>query len=247
MNLREYHRDSKRLLVSFLIIAPLLLIYELGILLANPAFRNGADAVLRRAFALLGPKGEWIWLGCLLTAILICAFFAFRDKLPAHSLFFPVFLEGFTYALLFGPIVLLLRSYWGSSALEFREFFPVAHPSEISPALNLLLAVGAGVYEEIFFRLILLSLLYYLCKKFCHFLALPDWVGAVSAIVISSLSFSAFHHIGEYAAPFSWEAFAFRSIAGSVLGAIFILRGLGVAVYTHAFYDILYLFLPLFK
>lgn len=222
---------------------PLLLLYEVGILVANPGIRNGADASFRRLFLLLGPMGEWIWLGFLLAGLVLAAILAKREEIPAHHCAFPMVAEGFLYSLIFGPVVLLLRAHVGSQGLMLREHLAVGAPGE-SPALHLLLSVGAGVYEEAMFRLFLLSLLFYLGKKLCDFLALPVFLAAIFAVLVSSLAFSGFHHLGAFAAPFSWGAFFFRTFAGILLGGIFILRGFGVAVYTHAFYDVLFLFSP---
>jgi hypothetical protein len=47
------------------------------------------------------------------------------------------------------------------------------------------------------------------------------------------------HYIGMAGDSFSMNTFLFRAVAGFVLSAIFIFRGLGIAVYTHAIYDIL--------
>ena len=237
-----YFADSRRLRVGILAVTPLLLVYEVGILLADPGVRNGADASFRRLFDLLGPKGEWIWIGLLLSGLVLCALSLYRERIPAVRCAVPIVAEGLLYAVLFGPFVLLLQDRLGPGGLYFREHFGAMSPQPASSVLNLILAVGAGVYEEALFRLLLLSLLYYLGKRLCEFLAVPPWLAVVAAILLSAVAFSSFHHVGEFAAPFSWPAFTFRLLAGVVLGAVFALRGFGVAVYTHAFYDILYLF-----
>ena len=45
------------------------------------------------------------------------------------------------------------------------------------------------------------------------------------------------HYIGEAGDAFTLSSFFFRLTAGIVLSAIFVFRGLGIAVYTHAIYD----------
>jgi hypothetical protein len=47
------------------------------------------------------------------------------------------------------------------------------------------------------------------------------------------------HYIGVAGDSFSMSSFLFRTVAGFILSAIFIFRGLGIAVYTHAIYNIL--------
>ena len=59
------------------------------------------------------------------------------------------------------------------------------------------------------------------------------------AVVVSSLVFALYHHIGPAGEPFTPDRFAFRAFAGTILGVLFVLRGLAVVVYMHVFYDVL--------
>ena len=94
---------------------------------------------------------------------------------------------------------------------------------------------GPGLYEEIFFRLILAGGLFLLLKKV---LALPGALSAAISILISAAVFSLFHHIGHGSPPIDGVYFFYRFLAGIFLSAVFILRGFAAAVYTHALYDI---------
>jgi hypothetical protein len=58
---------------------------------------------------------------------------------------------------------------------------------------------------------------------------------AFIAVVVSSLIFSAAHHITE---PFTMSAFVFRFFAGCVFAALFQVRGFAIAAWTHALYDV---------
>jgi hypothetical protein len=53
--------------------------------------------------------------------------------------------------------------------------------------------------------------------------------------------FSGYHHWGVGGEPYVAEVFAFRFWAGATLGAIFLLRGIGIAALAHGFYDVLVL------
>ena len=59
------------------------------------------------------------------------------------------------------------------------------------------------------------------------------------ALVVSSLVFALYHHVGAAGEPFALDRFAFRAAAGTILGLLFALRGLAVVVYMHVFYDLL--------
>jgi len=63
-------------------------------------------------------------------------------------------------------------------------------------------------------------------------------LAGISAALISAVIFSAFHYIGVYGDPWALESFTFRFLAGLAFSALFLLRGFGVAAWTHALYDV---------
>ena len=50
--------------------------------------------------------------------------------------------------------------------------------------------------------------------------------------------FSAVHYIGPFGDPFAVSSFMFRFLFGLMLNVLFIVRGFGIAAWTHALYDI---------
>lgn len=99
---------------------------------------------------------------------------------------------------------------------------------------SLTLSIGAGIYEELVFRLVLMAIFSMLICDLC---CLPRWVGLSVGAVASGLIFSMYHYMG--AESYAPHSFYFRWLAGVYLAAIFCLRGFGMAVGTHAAYDIL--------
>ena len=102
--------------------------------------------------------------------------------------------------------------------------------------------IGAGIYEELVFRLVLicvLMLLFQDAMKFSHKNSI------VLSVLISAALFSAHHHIdflsGQPNAidPFNLTEFIFRTIAGIYFAALFAIRGFGITAGTHAFYNII--------
>jgi len=63
-------------------------------------------------------------------------------------------------------------------------------------------------------------------------------VALLLAIVLTSLLFSAAHYVGPSGAPLRWFRFVFRFVAGAFFATLFVYRGFGIAVGTHAGYDI---------
>ncbi len=107
---------------------------------------------------------------------------------------------------------------------------------------NIVTGIGAGIYEELIFRLILISVLMIL---FQDILRMSQKRSIIFAVLISAALFSAHHHIifldGQFAptAPFNWTEFSFRTIAGVYFAALYAIRGFGITAGTHAFYDII--------
>ncbi len=107
---------------------------------------------------------------------------------------------------------------------------------------NIVTGIGAGIYEELVFRLILIVLLMLL---FQDFLLFEHRLSVVLSVVLSAALFSAHHHIVfvaghmEMSAPFTFREFVFRTLAGVYFACLFAIRGFGITAGTHAFYDII--------
>lgn len=107
---------------------------------------------------------------------------------------------------------------------------------------DIVTGIGAGIYEELIFRLILICLLMML---FQNVLRLDRRNSIVLSVLISAALFSAYHHIDflsgrlNPAEPFNLTKFIFRVVAGVYFAVLFAIRGFGIAAGTHAFYDIL--------
>jgi len=107
---------------------------------------------------------------------------------------------------------------------------------------SIVIGIGAGIYEELVFRLILICVLMLL---FQDVLGLSRKSSIILSVLISALLFSAHHHIdflsgqANAADPFTLGRFAFRTIAGVYFAVLFAIRGFGITAGTHAFYDII--------
>ena len=103
---------------------------------------------------------------------------------------------------------------------------------------NLILSLGAGIYEELIFRVFLFFILYRLVKFI--FKSMGHFSTQFFALFLSSILFSSFHFMG--AESFAQDAFTIRFIAGILLGFLYINRGFGITAITHSFYDIFVIF-----
>ncbi len=107
---------------------------------------------------------------------------------------------------------------------------------------DLITGIGAGIYEELVFRLILVCLL---MLVFQDILRLPWKNAMVFSVVTSAVLFSLHHHIiivnGHIVTgdEFSLTRFGFRTVAGIYFAGLFAARGFGITAATHACYDII--------
>jgi hypothetical protein len=143
-------------------------------------------------------------------------------------------MEGAVYSLFVGYIL---------GFVVYEALFPLALAKPFSTNMwqGIVISVGAGVYEEIVFRLLLISLLYFIFTKL---LKIKKPVGAMVSVIIGALIFAIVHYTGTLKDSFTYASFTFRLLSGLVLSAIFMFRGLGVVVYTHAIYNVLTVLKP---
>lgn len=198
---------------SLVLVFPLLLAYEIGVLFAGRV--NGADVVTRALYVVVGSRGAYLLVhACVALVFLLWIRRAHRWDTLRVEIVAPVVLEAAIYALTLGAaITFLLNRLLGLGA-----------------GGDLVGALGAGVHEELVFRLGLVAGLVSLLRerRGAFFIAL----------VVSSLLFALAHHAGAGAEPFTWHAFAFRTLAGVAFGTIFWYRSFAHAVYAHVLYDL---------
>jgi membrane protease YdiL (CAAX protease family) len=198
--------------------------------------RNGADVLLKSLFIQFGGRHGLIAFGALLIGT--GAVLVWRDLKRGGSLRPRYFLfmaaESVAYALVFGGVVGMLTGILLGGIV-------LAHPAgialpvaELNLASQLVISLGAGIYEELLFRVLLVGSLAWLGRAVFGWR--PVWAG-VFATLLGALVFSAFHYIGPYGDRLELPSFTFRALAGLVFSALYLIRGLGITAWTHALYD----------
>ncbi|MCH8328742.1 MAG: CPBP family intramembrane metalloprotease, partial [Candidatus Marinimicrobia bacterium] len=214
---------------SLVIILPLAALYQLLAWLVNfgsdTELRNGADVLLRTALELFGLGAPKI-MGALVLAAMAGVWLWQRhahddEPLEAGVLALMVAESIFWAGLLLGALLAadtLLLTNRADTVLQMA-----------------LLSIGAGIYEEAVFRLVLISLLMLFFTQALLWHKIPS---ALLAVAGAGVIFSLFHYVGPMGEPFSWNTMAYRSVAGVLLGGLFIWRGFGITAYTHTVYDL---------
>ena len=121
--------------------------------------------------------------------------------------------------------------HWGT---QFADRSLLAN-SLSPPLIRAVSFVGAGVYEEVMFRLLLVPPAFLFFRLF----EFPRKLAAVMAAVATSFLFALAHHVGPQADAFHLFSFSFRAAAGLFFACVFFLRGFGITVGCHAAYDLL--------
>ena len=223
--------DPRNLLTSLVLVFPLFLVYQVGVLYTLPML-NGADFLTVLLFRNVGLSTS-AYLGY--TAAVAVLFTIGVLVLRRRQQFDPaiawrVFIESAIYALTMGSlIVFVMTRVFGISP---RLAGGIAGQSFLT---RVVMSLGAGVYEETVFRLGIMAGLTALLERG---VGLRRWVAATIGLVVSSVLFSAVHHIPPYGDPFTVGVFTFRVLAGACFGLLFWTRGFAIAVYTHALYDL---------
>ncbi len=228
-----YWKDTATPFYSFVFTLPLFLIYELGVFAITKndlmVLRNGADVLMRQVLGSLGMFGMYGFSGAFLIGFM-AAFMRQKKALASTAVRSEYLLRMLGESVLWGCILFLIMSY--------------APILLMSPVLGQLvqqgvLAIGAGLYEEFVFRVVLIT-------GFAAVLGfIFQWerpARRTTAIVLAAALFSGFHFVGEFGDTPNMFLFMIRFIAGIFLGFLYSFRGFGIAAYTHTIYDLIVLF-----
>jgi hypothetical protein len=234
----SYFALSRAPRYSVLFALPLLIAYEvLAAVLAQPGreLRNGADAIFREAFtAVAGRRGPAIFMAAV---ILLGLFLVVRDFRSSRGdlrarIFGGMLVESIALASAFGIVIgIATTKVIGSLRMLMLA---TAGIQSMSWPTRLMLALGAGLYEELFFRVLLVTALAAAARSL---LGVGTRAASVLAVVIGAVIFSAFHYIGPFGDRFEVQSFTFRLLSGLAFSGLYVLRGFGVTAWTHALYD----------
>ena len=216
---------------GFLSALPLLVLYEVMITAANTGsalpVRISSEIWLKQIVALTGGTGLWIVTGVVVAIGAAILFMERKKNVPIRASYFAgIVAESAVYAVVVAALVSRMVAAVLLSA-------PSPQPQH-DLWTQLALSIGAGLYEELVFRVLLVGGLFWLLKRMTS----GQTAAYVIAAVLGALLFSFVHYIGAFGDPFALDSFAFRFLFGLALNVLFLLRGFGVAAWTHALYDV---------
>jgi hypothetical protein len=218
---------------------PVFLGYHLGVVFLD--VKNATDFVYRWLMvAANGSTLNYLLITALLAAVGGGVFAVLgRGSSFAAGKFVQVACEGTAYAI----VGRVLAGYVVGRLFAGR----IADEGRIA---GLIMSLGAGLYEEIAFRVVLfgLGLKAIVWFWYGHKITLVGpgsfaglWRMALPVLgwaLIVAAAFSGIHYVGALSDAFQLKSFLFRFTLGLFFCFVYITRGFAAAVWTHAIYDI---------
>lgn len=243
---------ARPLALGFLVLSPLILAYELGQFAIDGSSRSSAELLLFYGTIAFGKHAELVRWGILAALFVIAGVTVLRHVDGLLPKIFRQLVEGVIAAVLLGPLLTLGIRLLGALIEPVAEGFPggASLPPHGAPGLGAAArVVGAAAYEELLFRLGLMSVLILLVRSVSVFLTghrSRTWivVAEIVAVIGSGLAFAAFHletvtgWLGAGGEPWNAAVFTWRALAGMLLAGLFRWRGIGVAAWAHGLFNL---------
>jgi len=245
----SYLERTSRPVYALVYLLPFIIFYELGTIFINTNVLNQtqvrvvAFVWLQELLRYLGFGGKFLWAAPALVVVVILLAYQLVSKKRWWVSFvdmLPMTLECILFAI--PLIVLSLLLHTSSVAKNAAVAYSPATGQFPNLLADIVTGIGAGIYEELLFRLILICLLMLLFQD------VFGWGKGNSitlAVLVSAALFGAHHHIDFLTGRpnqgdlFDWAKFIFRTMAGVYFAVLFAIRGFGITAGTHAFYDII--------
>lgn len=239
----SYWELSRKPLQVLLFLIPLIIVFELALLVyADPdTFSNEAREKLMRFFDVFGiSRSVGLHLGGVGLAVVLLAWHVLTGDPWRVSLktMGAMVIEAVALAVPLIVMCQMVNHFVGNAAFSLAATGAPAGSiwAEYDTADRLLLSIGAGLYEELMFRMLLIAVLHTLLVDAAK---LPNLWGAVIAVILSAFAFAWYHQPFDSAGGVLLSQVAFYTLAGLYFGVLFMARGFGIVVAVHAAYDMI--------
>ncbi len=263
---RGYFTESQQPIYTALVVLPFLAVYEIGLVVLRSDIINAGQAILKQLGApfvrTMGLSGSLVSLLFIVVAFLIWQF----QRKGTWKVQSPVLAMMFVESLFFAVVLfMILRLFVHYVADEPQRMSPTRRHASVPSVkeavgaprvasgnvvpsvvrsnadsgpevLHFVLYCGAGVYEELVFRFMLLGILMLVLTRLMH---MEHAYAAAWSVAIGAILFSAYHHFGQLGDKYEFNVFLQRLLCGLYFSALYYNRSFGVAAASHAMYDIL--------
>lgn len=225
-----YVDATREPLYCLLLLFPLIAVYEFGAMMLRPMTMPDrlllAPSFIEDAIAWLGPTGSWVS-GVLLLGTLLFWHILLKKTWHVRA-WIPIAMIGESIVLTL-PLFVLAR-------LLLVAQVPAPPPTWSDPVkIGIVMSLGAGIYEEFLFRLLLIGGLVAILVDAAK---LPRRSAVILAAAAASFIFAACHFQPIAAEPFDGARFALRALGGAYLSLLYLTRGLGICAACHAAFNV---------
>lgn len=247
----SYLERTNRPIYALVFLLPFIIFYELGTIFINTDVLNQSQ-IRVVAFVWLQQFLQWIgfgsrvaWMAPALAVVVILLALQVASRKGWKVWIADIWPMAIECSLLAVPLIVFSLVLNDSAPRQAVIQAVVSGLQTIQgPGLmtNIVTGIGAGIYEELVFRLVLIC---FFMIIFDDLLRLGRRNSIIVSVLLSAALFSAHHHIifvnGHLTlgSPFNLTEFIFRTIAGIYFAVLFTVRGFGITAGTHAFYDII--------
>ena len=225
----DYWIETHRPLVCLVFTLPLLLWYEIGMVLHPDAIRSGIDRLLQ---TLLSPVGDTSLVVLPLVTIGAMLFLHHRRRDDAGLHLNPKTFVAMVAESLGLAVILFITCDALMLYLSDQQPKPLSGLatvfSDTEQYARVLTCVGAGIHEELLFRLLMFAPLMHWIRRGTD----RERLALVIASVVVSLVFALGHCdlLNPEGTPFEASSFLFRFLASVFLCFLFRFRGIGIAL-----------------
>lgn len=245
--LPTYAELSIRPLHVLVFLAPLLIAYEIGSLLylSNPSTgvveTISARRMISTFFETFGAFGLYLP-GVALATVLLIWHLLRRDPWTIHVPVMPLMLmEAVLWTLPLIVLAMILpRITQMAEVVTWPPHLAGADIRSLGWQARLTISIGAGLYEELVFRVVAIAALHFVLVDL---LGVRRNAGAALSVIISALAFAFYHDLRTAGGQLDIPLAIFLTVAGLYFGLIYIWRGFGIVVAVHALYDVVALVL----
>jgi hypothetical protein len=230
--LAAYPSLSRRPLQILVFLLPLVIAYEVGLAVVlrssdTTFLTNRAHEAILRFFAIFGlPATGGLFLGGAAIVAVLLVWHVLTGESWRVDPVTPAIMAAESAVLTIPPIIFGVLIAGGAAATSISPTVV----AELSLGSRLAISIGAGLYEELLFRMLLIAVVHTLLVDVGK---LKTATGAMIAVALSAVAFAWYHPLSGFADAF------FFFVAGLYFGTIYVVRGFGIVVGVHAFYDVI--------
>ncbi len=230
----DYFSRSREPLHILLFLAPLVIAYEIGAALFLAGSDGGvakdirAHRLLADVFEAFGVGGFYLPGILIVVVLLVWQIISRRPWRVRPTTLGGMLLESAVWTM---PLLVLAQLIAGRDAAA-AALAETGSLEDLTLAARATIAIGAGLYEELLFRLVAIAAVHLLLADV---VGVPSRIADALSVLAAAVAFALYHD--------DPSNFVFFAAAGVFFGGIFIARGLGIVVATHAIYDLVVLVL----